>query len=394
MKILYYNYSFLERIGGGTHAREVLAALHDLPGVETHAYPDSCPAGAPVASKQSPMSILSLVPRRWRAWVYFWFKPLQRELNEISARIEDGCDVLLFRPNAFLRLLPDIKKRHPEIHLCAEINALVHAEGGMSDVLFRSFWVQRETALINAADSVVVVSNYLKAQLVRLGVSGDKILVNPNGVNLDRFGETAHEQREDARREFNIPGDAFVLGYVGGMESFRKLPLMVGQILELMKEDERIYFVMAGDGQDRAEIDRILAEVPEKIRERIRFGGAVPYGDVPKLMSTFDCALFPYSNPYGSPQKLFEYMAMGIPVIGPDVPVVREVFEDQKHLVLADQSGNDFVALVKQIIEEPEFAAVIAPQGKDLVLKEYTWQHNAERLVEFLQKRQSRKGIV
>ncbi len=80
MKILYYNYSFFERIGGGTHAREVLAALHDLPGVEAHAYLESCPAGAPVASKQSSMSILSLVPRRWRLWVYFWFKPLQDRL--------------------------------------------------------------------------------------------------------------------------------------------------------------------------------------------------------------------------------------------------------------------------------------------------------------------------
>ena len=159
---------------------------------------------------------------------------------------------------------------------------------------------------------------------------------------------------------------------------------MVSQILELMQEDARIYFIMAGDGRDRVELDRLLAGASAEARCRVRFDGTVPYEAVPRLMSTFDCALFPYSNPYGSPQKLFEYMAMRIPVIGPDVPVVREVFKDGEHLLLADQSGDDFLALVKRVVEEPEFAASIARQGQDLVLNHYLWQHNAERLVEFL----------
>ncbi len=75
---------------------------------------------------------------------------------------------------------------------------------------------------------------------------------------------------------------------------------------------------------------------------------------------------------------------MGLPVIGPDVPVVREVFEHGKHLLLAEQVGNDFIDLIREIMDENGKAVIIAENGQHLVRSQYTWQHNAQRLADFL----------
>jgi len=391
MKILYYNHSFRSEIGGGTHAREVFQSLENLPGIKVVPFPS--PTIGEVSRNSEPkMSKLSWFPEAVERWLRFWVKPLRGEMGRLGKQLTQTCDVIFFRPNALLRLVPAIKRRFPSIHLCVEINALIHSEC-LRGVRPRWFWSRMEAMLINRADSVMVVSDYLKKQLVRLGVCEAKILVNPNGVNPKQFGEGARAKRDDSRKELNLPADAFVLGYVGGMEPFRRLPLMVSQVLELMQNDDRIFFVMAGDGVDRAEVDRLLTGAPAELRGRIRFDGAVPYENVPALMSSFDCALFPYSNPYGSPQKLFEYMAMGIPVIGPDVPVVREGFEDQKHLLLADQSGGNFLMLLKRIIEDPKFAGSIARRGQELSLSSFSWHHNATRLIEFLKQRTEIQGL-
>ena len=382
MKILYYNHSFRSKIGGGTHAREVFQSLKDFSGVEVNSFPPSISKEG--AHDSSPkQGKLRWIPNNIAQWLRFWLKPIKGEINDLRRELTQPYDVIFFRPNMVIRLVPVIKQMFPDIYLCLEINALIHSEG-IKKGLFHSFWLRREVALINYADSMMVVSDYLKKQLIGLGIPAEKVLVNHNGVNLNLFDESARQQRKIVREKLGLPVDAFVLGYIGGMELFRKLPLMLYQILRLMREDDRIYFVMAGDGMDRVKIDKLLTAAHRVIRSRIHFDGNISYEKVPALMSSLDCAIFPYSNPYGSPQKLFEYMAMKIPVIGPDVPVVREIFKNDEHLLLANQSGSDFISLVKRVKEHADMASLIAQNGFKLIVEQYSWKHNATRLLEFI----------
>jgi glycosyltransferase involved in cell wall biosynthesis len=260
---------------------------------------------------------------------------------------------------------------------------LIHAEN-LKNIWPNRLWIKKEINLIDKADSIMVVSEYLKMQLVQSGINPNKIMVNHNGVNPETFAGATTKQRNHARKALNLPDDSFVIGYVGGMEPFRKLPMMIRQIIEMMKNDSSIHFLMAGDGQDQSKINQIIAETRKGIQNRIHYNGTVPYDKIPALISSFDCAIFPYSNPYGSPQKIFEYMAMGIPVIGPNVPVVREIFENGRHLLLANQTGNDFIDLVKEIKDHTDTAHIMADNGCKLITEEFSWQNNARRLTEFI----------
>lgn len=383
MRILYYNHSLRSPIGGGTHAREVFAELQRLPNVEAVSYPSLYSRVSQGVRTQVLKRGLAWIPKGFKLWFFLWVKPLSKELKGLSTQMLSEYDVIFYRPNALIRMIPAIKKNYPTAHLCVEVNAMIHHEV-LKSLWPRRFWIWCEARKINSADSIMVVSDYLKDKLVNCGVPEEKILVNPNGANLKHFNESVMDQYKEFRKELNIPVDAFVLGYVGGMEPFRKLPLMVEQVIEVMQEKKNIYLVMAGSGEDRDKIEKICRESPSSVRSRIRYDGPIPYSRVPQLLASFNCALFPYSNPYGSPQKLFEYMAMGLPVIGPDVPVVREVFQDKKHLLLADQTGANFTSLVHEIVSNPEMAKAMAQRGQELIVEEYSWKQNAARLLNFL----------
>ena len=82
-----------------------------------------------------------------------------------------------------------------------------------------------------------------------------------------------------------------------------------------------------------------------------------------------------------SPGKLFEYLAVGLPTIGPDTPAVREVFEDGVHLRLASQDGSDLAWIIEAMKADPAARDQLAQAGRRLVVNEYTWEKNAERVV-------------
>ena len=186
MKILYYNHLFRSEIGGGTHAREVFQSLEKLSGIEIDPFP---PQTDVVSLRQAleQKGKLGWLPRVVQQWLRFWIKPLRGELGSLEKEDVQSHDIILFRPDRLMRLVPAIKKRFPDIHLCAEINSLVHSEG-LKGVWPNWFWKRLEVLLINRADSVMVVSDHLKKELVQLGICEEKVLVNPNGVNLELFG--------------------------------------------------------------------------------------------------------------------------------------------------------------------------------------------------------------
>ena len=78
-------------------------------------------------------------------------------------------------------------------------------------------------------------------------------------------------------------------------------------------------------------------------------------------------------------------MALGIFTIGPDVPAVRELFKDGKHIKLIDQDGRNFEDVVTDIMQSEEDRGAIGESGKQYVLENFTWKKNARRMLEALQ---------
>lgn len=305
-------------------------------------------------------------------------------ISEIKA---NGCDAIVIRTGIRLPALKDIKRACPDALICLEINSVYFGEFFI-DLPLRSVFQKWEVKRLNQADALVVVSSYLKAYLEARGVGSEKILVNQNGVDEEAINLSGVS---DVRDQYGIPGDAFVIGYIGGMETFRRLPQIIASIAELRRAgNDDVYLLLVGDGADMPAVKAAIQAEGESLENALSLAGWQEHSGIPGFLKTFDLAIFPFTNDYCSPLKLFEYLGAGVPTIGPDTPAVREVFEDGVHLMLVNQDGSNFISAILELKNNPRLGNALGRKGQQRVLSEYTWKKNAERVVSHIQSRHTR----
>jgi len=382
MRILYYcpEYSS-QKHGGSTHAREFLSAVRRHPDVEkADIWPEVELLDEAIEKSPQRVRLEGKLMRFVRC-----FKP-RHQLTYDLCRVLDGgnYDSLIIRVAGHRNLLlKKIKYKFPSLSIFMEVNAMQFQEED-PDIWFRKFWQKLEVRRFKFADRISVVSMNLKEYLLERGVPVLRIMVNPNGVNETIFdAEKLAASKSEIRSSLGIPNDALVLGYVGGMESFRRLPEVVERIMAIPENGNReLFLVLVGDGED---MPAVLAKIKQggyHSESHVKLMGWVDYERVPYIMASFDIAIFPFTKPYCSPLKLFEYMALGLATLGPKVPAVQELFVDNTHIRMIEQDGSNLEEVITELTSSKEKCARIAQSGKAYVLSQFTWEQNAQRVVD------------
>ncbi|MDD4359611.1 MAG: glycosyltransferase, partial [Syntrophaceticus sp.] len=95
--------------------------------------------------------------------------------------------------------------------------------------------------------------------------------------------------------------------------------------------------------------------------------------------------LQPIPNYYDSyPTKMFEYMAMGLPVIVSDFPLYRSIVEkEQCGLCVNPESTEEIAQAVKWLLDNPGEAEAMGKRGQDVTLKKYNWDQEQSKLLDF-----------
>lgn len=387
MRILYYCPEYYFNHGGRTHAHGFFGALGKLPDVSAcFLYPKSGPKEVLLQNSEGNKATrerLWFLPPAARQIVRF-FRPKPALTRAVIGEIiANKCDALVLRTGAGLPSIRRIKKACPDTVICLEVNS-AHFDESFSALPLRSLFQKWEVSRFLHTDAITVVSSYLKTYLQNYGVPAEKILVNQNGVDAAVIEQT---ESVDVREQYNIPPDAFLIGYIGGMERFRRLPEVIASVAQLRRAgNDDIYLLMVGDGVDMPAVKGAIKAEHDLLAHAVKLAGWQKHDKIPKFLAAFDIAVFPFTNAYCSPLKLFEYLAAGLPVIGPDTPAVREVFEDGVHLRLARQDGSNFNEAIMQMKTDSAMRGELSKNGQRLVMKEYTWEKNAKRVVAHIQK--------
>src|SRR5262249_523097 len=104
-------------------------------------------------------------------------------------------------------------------------------------------WAER--AICNSASKVIVVSSPLRRMMIEAGVQPDKIVVMPNGVNLDHFRHGA--QQTELRKSIGV-GDRTVIGFAGWFRNWHGLELLLGAFEESQLRQQGAVVLLIGDG--------------------------------------------------------------------------------------------------------------------------------------------------
>jgi glycosyltransferase involved in cell wall biosynthesis len=217
---------------------------------------------------------------------------------------------------------------------------------------------------------IIAVSSSIRAFLCREeGVSADKISVIYNSVDLERFSpQNGPGTRQVGRSRWELPPKALIVGGVGRLHYQKNFPLFLEVAAEVCARQPRAYFVIAGEGPERAALEEMSSRLG--IASRVRFLGFVK--DMPELYQCLDLLLLT-SHFEGTPLTVLEAMAMGVPVVASQVDGVTEVLEDGRDGIQVPPGRRDlFVEEVCRVLADRGLRQRIARAGQDKARRQFS----------------------
>jgi glycosyltransferase involved in cell wall biosynthesis len=242
-------------------------------------------------------------------------------------------------------------------------------------------WIERK--ILSRADLIIVVSSFLKKKIVAKGVPGEKILVLPNGVDIDKFQPEHNGER--IRTKYRFGEQDVVIGFVGWFAEWDRLDELILVIERLAAFDKNVKLMLVGDGQLRESLEELVSE--RGLNDRVTITGAVPRDEIQEYLAAIDIGVLPHSNDFGSPIVLFEFMAMKKPVVAPTLDPITDVIRDQVNGVLFP--AGDFIALetsLMPLIGQKESRERLGANARREIQKRHTWRKKAESLLQALRK--------
>ena len=328
-----------------------------------------------------------------------WLSRLRRKLPRV---LHESLELLYNLPEGY-RLLRAIRRHRPDaiyersnlfmvsgallapclgVKRITEVNAPYFQErsrhGGIT--LKRiARWTEDFSWL--SADAVIPVTQVLAEIVQASGVPPCRIHVMCNGVDVDLFGIAPRGQDLKEQLGWN---DCVTLGFTGFVREWNGLEPVVD--LLAAPGNEALALLVVGDGPAREPLEARAERMG--VAARVHFTGLVPRGEIPRCVAAFDIALQPAANPYASPLKLFEYMALKRAIVAPDQSNIREVLnhEDNALLFRSDES-RALASAVLRLVRDPALRDRLAERALATVReRDMTWASNGRRVIQLVQR--------
>jgi glycosyltransferase involved in cell wall biosynthesis len=235
-----------------------------------------------------------------------------------------------------------------------------------------------------AAARIFVVSEVERRNLEARGIAAEKIVVNPNGVDVELFrpGINGSQVRDD----LGINATDLVAGFVGTFGPWHGV-IELAQAIKLLPRELPVRFLIVGSGSLHGEVERLLGA--ERESGKVIFTGAVAHDRVPALLDACDILIAPHvpladgSEFFGSPTKIFEYMAMGKAIVASRLGQIGEVLSHEETALLVEPGNvNELAAAIARVAGSSELRARLGPNAREAAVKNHTWGHNARRVLE------------
>jgi len=234
-------------------------------------------------------------------------------------------------------------------------------------------WRSYEERCARKSDMIITVVSEMKNRISELGIPPEKIYILENTPQITTENEIKYERDERF----------FTLVYIGGISFHRGLQHVINGISQITNEVP-VRLWIAGDGKYSTVLKEQVTVLG--LHDRVKFFGQLPKDKTKDLMKKADAGLVPHirseQSDNSSPNKLYEYMAAGLPVLASDsISVKRIINETDTGLTYVFDSPDDFAVALKRLYRHHEKRAIFASNGKKAIMKKYNWDYNSASLV-------------
>jgi glycosyltransferase involved in cell wall biosynthesis len=253
--------------------------------------------------------------------------------------------------------------------------------------LVRRFRELSEKFLTNKADLTIAVSNSNQQDgITKFGMKRSTVIYN--GIDEQKFNST--EQYPDIRKEFGIPADKTVVGYLVRM-TYQKDPFtMIRAIKSVCDREKNIIFLMVGNGD--------LLQQTKKLASDLGVSSSIIFSDfrkdIPAILHAIDIYCLP-SLWEGMPIGLLEAMAMGKACVATGVDGTMELINSNQNGILVPVKNHGLLAnAILELHQHPEKRNSIGWAAKEFVKEKFSLSKMVDAIeTQYLHILQSKAGI-
>lgn len=236
---------------------------------------------------------------------------------------------------------------------------------------YRTVW-NLELAAMKGAAEVIAISEGIRNEIVKRGISPRVIDIIPNGVDTSVF--SPRDRDPGIVREHDLK-DSFVIGYIGSIRKLEGLSLLLEAYRTVKREVGQTSLLIVGDGAERDALCRTARELG---LDDVVFTGNVPHDDIRGYYSVIDLFVFPridaMINQAVTPLKPLEVMAAGKVCLCSDVGGLTEMVRDGYNgMVFNTGDAADLARKILSICNDRKRYDMLAANSIDWVKNERDW---------------------
>ncbi|MCM2357002.1 MAG: glycosyltransferase family 4 protein [Geobacteraceae bacterium] len=234
-----------------------------------------------------------------------------------------------------------------------------------------------ETFMYRRADRLVALTRAFKRHIAGRGVAPERIAVITNGADLEQFAPRA---RDNGFRMEHGLAERFVASYMGTHGMAHGLDTIFAAA-ELLRDHERVVFLLAGDGAER---ERLLKRKEELGLANVLMLPLQPKERMPEIIAASDACmvLLKKTELFKTviPSKLFEAMAMKRPIILGVEGESREIVEQGKcGLCIEPENARALADAILRLDRDENLSAQLGENGRRFVEAEFDRKTLAHR---------------
>lgn len=240
-----------------------------------------------------------------------------------------------------------------------------------------------ERYVLPRMDHTITVVEESSARVAALGIPPDRLTVVSN---------TPPALRASSAPVTKSPSDRLVLTYLGLMEAPRGILEVLDALAVLHRAGHPVELRLIGGGRDLGLFQGHAATLG-LTEPTVRFLGQVPNREALQEVAKADVGLVPHhaDDSWNNtiPNKLFDYMAAGLPVVTSSaIPAARIVREAGCGVVYRSQDAEDMARQVLRLFD-PEVRAKMSAAGRQAIVDRHNWEADSARLIDVIRRTSS-----
>lgn len=271
---------------------------------------------------------------------------------------------------------------------------------GSGDYVHAGMFLEAEELAFRQATVITSISEHVRNDVVARSENSPKVLVNPNGVDCDEYAPASPDERRAIRASLGLPDNAPVIAFIGTFGGWHGIDVLTAALPQICREAPEVRFLLIGDGNLKPMV--LDAVVQCGLHRQVVDVGRTEQREGARLLRAADIFVSPHSSHmrdtpfFGSPTKLFEYMALGGGIVASDLeqigvvmsPALRPADFARHPVTVRDERGvlckpgdiGDFVSGVLALVRNRSIAEALGRNAREAALREFSWDRHVARI--------------